>query len=361
MHTKEELKELRSKTLEEKIQLSTARIIEWYENWGGEIAVAFSGGKDSTVLLDLVRRIYPNTPGCFCNTGLEFPELRDFVKTVDNIIWLKPRKTFVQILTETGYPIGTKRTAVNIQCGRSARKRGDMKKFDEYCNGVRHGKDGTDYIFMPVAKQLYPLIDAPIRISDRCCAIMKKEILTKYSKSTGYKIMNGTMTEESKMREDAWLKNGCNSFKEGHEISHPLSFWTEQDILQYIRKYNLPYASVYGDLVETSDGTLKFTGRQRTGCAFCAFGAHLEKEPNRYQQLAKTHPQLYDYCMRGGKFDDEGMWIPDKGLGMAFILDYINLKWWNDGDEAIRDEYRRIYHEKEEKQKKLKEQEQKEE
>lgn len=169
------------------------------------------------------------------------------------------------------------------------------------------------------------------------------------------------MTEESKMREDAWLKNGCNSFKEGYEISHPLSFWTEQDILQYIKKYNLPYASVYGDLIEMSEGKLKFTGQQRTGCVFCAFGAHLEKEPNRYQQLAKTHPQLYDYCMRGGKFDDEGMWIPDKGLGMAFVLDYISLKWWNDGDEDKRDEYRRIYHEKEEEQKKLKEQEQKEE
>lgn len=142
---------------------------------GGQIAVAFSGGKDSTVLLDLVRRIYPEVPGCFYDTGLEFPELREFVKTIDNIVWLKPRKSFIEILTDVGYPIGTKRTALNIQCGRSARKRGDMAKFDEYCNGVRHGKDGTDYVFMPVAKQLRPLIDAPIRISDRCCSIMKKK------------------------------------------------------------------------------------------------------------------------------------------------------------------------------------------
>lgn len=34
-HTKEDLKELQSKTLKEKIQISTARIIEWYEGWGG--------------------------------------------------------------------------------------------------------------------------------------------------------------------------------------------------------------------------------------------------------------------------------------------------------------------------------------
>ena len=81
---------------------------------------------------------------------------------------------------------------------------------------------------------------------------------------------------------------------------------------------------------------------------FCGYGCHLEKEPNRFQTFAKTHPQLYDYCMRGGKYDDSGMWIPDKGLGMAKVLDYINVKWWNDGDEAKRDEYREKYKEKEE-------------
>lgn len=85
MPTKEELKELQSKSLEEKIQISTARIIEWYENWEGQVFVSFSGGKDSTVLLDLVRKLYPDVEGVFCDTGLELPEIREFVKTKDNI------------------------------------------------------------------------------------------------------------------------------------------------------------------------------------------------------------------------------------------------------------------------------------
>ena len=51
-HTAEDLRELQTKTLEEKIQISTARIIEWYEHWNGQVCVSFSGGKDSTVLLD---------------------------------------------------------------------------------------------------------------------------------------------------------------------------------------------------------------------------------------------------------------------------------------------------------------------
>ena len=91
MPTKEDLKELQSKSLEEKIQISTARIIEWYENWEGQVFVSFSGGKDSTVLLDLVRKLYPDVEGVFFDTGLELPEIREFVKTKDNIKWLKPK------------------------------------------------------------------------------------------------------------------------------------------------------------------------------------------------------------------------------------------------------------------------------
>lgn len=92
MPTKEQLKELQSKSLEEKIQISSARIIEWYTKWNGQVYVSFSGGKDSTVLLHLVRRLYPQVEGAFCDTGLEFPELRDFVKKFDNIRWLRPAK-----------------------------------------------------------------------------------------------------------------------------------------------------------------------------------------------------------------------------------------------------------------------------
>ena len=135
------------------------------------------------------------------------------------------------------------------------------------------------------------------------------------------------MTHESHLRKEQWLKYGCNAFNSKRPKSAPLSFWNEQDILEYIDKYKLPVASVYGDLVRQEDGTLKFTGCQRTGCVFCGYGCHLDDTPNRFQRLAITHPQLYDYCMRGGKFDDRGLWVPDKGLGMSKVLDYIGVDY----------------------------------
>lgn len=82
MPTAEQLKDLQSKTLKEKIQISSARIIEWYERWNGQVYVSFSGGKDSVVLLHLVRRLYPDVLGVYMDTGLEYPELREFVKKI---------------------------------------------------------------------------------------------------------------------------------------------------------------------------------------------------------------------------------------------------------------------------------------
>lgn len=43
---------------------------------------------------------------------------------------------------------------------------------------------------------------------------------------------------------------------------------------------------------------LDTTKCKRTGCVFCGFGCHLEKEPNRFQRLQVTHPALYNYCMK---------------------------------------------------------------
>ena len=338
-HTKEDLKELQSKSLEEKIQISTARIIEWYEHWDGKVYVSFSGGKDSTVLLDLVRRVYPDVPAVFSDTGLEFPEIREFVKSFDNVEWVKPKLTFTEVITKYGYPIISKNISNTIHGAKKDNVRWKCLM------GILTMKDGTGSSLFNCSKWKF-MLDADFRVGDNCCQVMKKSPVKKYEKETGRKSYVGMMTNESLKRRQAWLKTGCNAY-EGRQQSNPIAFWTEQDILRYIQKYNLSYAPVYGELKE-SNGILYFTNYNRTGCVFCGYGCHLEKEPNRFQTLAKTHPQLYDYCMRGGKYDDSGMWIPDKGLGMAKVLDYINIKWWNDGDEAKRDEYRAKYKEKEE-------------
>ena len=81
-----------------KIILTKQRIREWYERNNGLVYVAFSGGKDSTVLLHLVRSMYPDVKAVYVDTGLEFPEIKDFVKTIENVEIIKPKILFTQVI-----------------------------------------------------------------------------------------------------------------------------------------------------------------------------------------------------------------------------------------------------------------------
>ena len=145
---------------------------------------------------------------------------------------------------------------------------------------------------------------------------MKKKPAKKYEKETDSRAILGTMACEGRSRQSAWLKHGCNAFDSKRPISQPMSFWTEQDVLEYLSLTEIPYASVYGDIVK-ENGKYRTTGCHRSGCVFCGFGCHLEKEPNRFQRLKETHPKLWEYCMRDWN---------SGGLGMKSVLEYIGVK-----------------------------------
>ena len=161
---------------------------------------------------------------------------------------------------------------------------------------------------------------------------MKKNPMKQYEKETGRMPIVATMACESRLRKEHWLIHGCNAFDAKRPRSQPMSFWTEQDVLEYIYTRQIPYASVYGDIFIGEDGKYHTTGAQRTGCMFCMFGCHLEKEPNRFQKLAETHPKIYDYCIGGGS-ETDGVWQPDnKGLGLGKVLGYIGVNYEKPSD-----------------------------
>ena len=164
-------------------------------------------------------------------------------------------------------------------------------------------------------------LEAPFEISNKCCNVMKKNPSHKYNKLTGRHPMTAQMASESRLRTQKWIQNGCNGFDLKEPISNPMAFWTDQDVLLYIKEHNLPICSVYGDIVEDREGTdevegqltisdidgwedmelfdaarlpLKTTGCERTGCCLCGFGCHLEKEgEGRFEKLKETHNGMY--------------------------------------------------------------------
>lgn len=293
------LKARQGYSLEGKIHLTKRRIKEWYEYWNGQVYVSFSGGKDSTVLLHLVRSLYPDVPAVFSDTGLEYPEIKSFVKSIDNVIWLRPKMPFYKVLEKYGYPVVSKKVARFIE---------DLQNPTEKNKATRNLRltgmtcDGKFAPSQKIPKKWLKLVDSEFKISSKCCDLMKKRPFKKYMKETGRKPITGIMTEESNMREKQYLKQGCNAFHlKTTPMSMPMAFWKEEDVWNYLKTYNVPYSKIYD------------MGEKRTGCMFCMFGCHLEKGENRFQRMKKSHPNQWKYCINT--------------LKMGKILDLIGVKY----------------------------------
>lgn len=337
-HTISDLQQMQSLPLSAKIRMTCYRIRQWVDEYGTDgCYVSFSGGKDSTVLLDIVRNEcgYKDIPAVFVDVPTQYPELRDFAKKYDNIIILRPHISFMEVCEKYGFPLISKDVSqavfdVKTQARLSGREYRDAplwhRNFDEnseYCKKYPQYSDARyDYFF-----------DADFDISHKCCNVMKKDPAKKYEKETGRKAILGIMTEESQLRRTSWLKYGCNAFNSKRPTSRPMSFWKEQDVLEYIVKKELPICSVYGDVVEDHnvDGqlegqiklweerpTYKTTGCKRTGCMLCGFGCHLDKPgEGRFERLKETHPKMYgllDVCKNNGvTFREAIEWTNEHG------------------------------------------------
>ncbi len=324
----------------EKKILTDKRIDEWYEFYEGKVYISFSGGIDSTVLLDIARERHPDIEAVFSNTGLEYPEIQSFVKTFDNVSIIRPKMRFDEVIKKYGYPMISKEVAECVYQGRLSLARNDgkysyrLKKL----KGEALDKDGNPSLFNKAKYE--PLLYTDFILGNNCCTITKKNPLKEFSRKSGKMPITAQMASESDLRTQQWCKNGCNGFDMKSPISNPMSFWYKQDALTYIKENNIRICSVYGDIVYEKNGykydnllcdngcRLCTTGCDRTGCIFCGFGLYQEQQKtgiSRFERLKITHPRQYEYCMGGGEHNENGIWQPNKeGLGMAYVIDGLN-------------------------------------
>lgn len=334
-HTMQELKQLQAMPLPVKVAMTNTRIRAWVDYYGKDgVYVSFSGGKDSTVLLHLVRELYPDVPAVFVDTGLEYPEIREFVKTFDNVTWLKPKMNFRQVIEKYGYPVISKDVAQAVYD-----VKGQAKKYNCAASDTklfhRNFDSESEYCkkYPAYSKERYAfLVDAPFSISHKCCDVMKKTPAKEFEKLTGKHPIIGTMADESRIRRMQWLQKGCNAFDCDRPRSTPMAFWTEQDVLRYIKENQIPICSVYGEIIPDSGEELegqmdiadyglakdvrkfKLTQCNRTGCMFCMFGC-TARDWDNFERYKETHPKIYDYIMRP---KEKG------GLNYKEVIDWIN-------------------------------------
>lgn len=273
-----------------KVEMAKIRIRKFVEWAGGinKVYICFSGGKDSTVLAHIANEIYPGIKMVFSDTGLEFPEIKEFVQEKKDEGWdievVRPKKNFLEIIDYYGYPVISKETSMAISRWRNTKF---LKQKHYRMNGrVVNGKKQVVGVIPKKYQQL--AIDNKFKISEKCCEYIKKEPLKTYEKKTGRKPILGTMAGESRMRTVMWNKYGCNALDNKAPYSAPLSIWNDDDIWAYIKEHNLEVAKPYS------------MGYHRTGCIWCAYGIMLEGkngELNRFQMLKKTHYPLWKYVI----------------------------------------------------------------
>ena len=380
----QELYQWQALPLNIKVRMTAERIRNWVNEFGEDgVYLSFSSGKDSTVLGHIIREVcgYKNIPFVFVDVPTQYPELKEFAKTFDNLVILKPKISFAQVCEKYGFPMISKEVSNCVSDARKYVKYLDSQKSkntiltdrqtipyacymadllgidrrinkqNEQYKSLQMGviPSGSEYRLRRLNGELTDskgnysqfnqekykfFLDAPFEISDLCCDIMKKKPAHDYEKKTGRKPIIATMASESVMRTQKWLQDGCNAFNVKRPHSNPMSFWTEQDVLLYIKENNLPICSVYGEVVTDYEAMgqcenqmsfadfgifdkerplLKTTGCQRTGCVLCGSGCHLEKE-SRFLRLKETHPKFHNLLYI----------LKNNGVTYAEAIDWVN-------------------------------------
>ncbi len=296
-------------SLEEKIKQAKQRIIEFYKKYGNQIEISFSGGKDSCVLKWLIEQALPNVYlKIVTATELFHPATFKFIQDLKKEYkgeWIiyPVKKNFIDIINLHGYPIISKQQARNLHSIKSAKNSRET---------IRHslGLKGKSLFTLPM-KYIH-LIDnelCPYKVSELCCNYIKYAV--KHNNNPAFL---GTTIEESRLRRTNWVSKGCNIYDANKPQSRPLSLFTEKDIWDCIKTYNIKVSPIYE------------IGWNRSGCIVCMFGMSLEKmysdrNPNylnRFELLEKHNKKIFDIFVINEKY---GLWKPLTDIGVKLRID----------------------------------------
>ncbi len=281
------LREGQSLPLSVKIGKAQALIQQVVSEHGvDKVYLGFSGGEDSAVLGHLIECMGLSIEFVFSDTGLEFLETYEYVRWWEGefervMTRTRPLMKLPDILAQYGYPLYPKRLAHILS---TEKRKDNLRAVSTRPPGSWHQLEKSN---------LTHVLDTGIKISDKCCELLKHGPAALYAERRGFTAsILGMRADDSRDRRRNWLARGCYyPVKKGVDRVWPLAFWTQADVIKYHRLVGLPRAALYDK------------GFTRNGCRLCGFGCHLAS-PNKFELLAIWYPKFWKRAMTElGYFD----------------------------------------------------------
>ena len=323
-----------------KVRMAEARIRDWQNvcwEYGKDYAVSV-GGLDSIVLLTFCRKVLGDDVQGISVSSLEDKSIQTVHKEM-GVIPIKPLKSKVQILQEYGFPVVSKLAAAKIERLQTpgddspiirAYMTGDMGAWGGFGHNDRFKLPDTWVeLFGGLYADMRPDLNckcAPFKVSDKCCYWLKELPVQQYQQEHNIWPFLGLMQSEGGRRQYSLRMHGCNYVGETTARSCPFNYFTRQDLLQLALDLNVHVPEIYGEIVRDSDGALRTTKAQRTGCSMCGFGIHLDQRPHHFDMLREQNPKEWEFWMYRCVTDPK----TGEKYGWGRVLDYIGVGWEND-------------------------------
>lgn len=265
------------------------------EKYGEEnFYLSFSGGKDSTVLHELLDLAIPgNTiPRVYANTGIELNLVRQFVQDKaeqdQRIVIIKPSQPIKKVLEENGYPFKSKEHSFYLETYQR------NKAYTKTVNRYLYPSEKRKSFGCPQVLRYQFTPDFDLKISDKCCNELKKKPLKQWQKENNkpYSIVGLRQAEGGQRNRTKCLAFNGDKLK----AFHPLAIVGDDFIEWFIEEYNVELSAVYYPPYNF----------RRTGCKGCPFAPDLQKEldtlqeffPNERKQCEIIWQPIYDEYRR---------------------------------------------------------------
>lgn len=309
-----------------KVAYAEKRVWDWVDTcsqYGKHYAVSV-GGLDSITLLAFCRSVLGECEGISVSS-LEDQSIQQVHREM-GVTVITPLKSKVQVLKEFGYPVISKQMSAKIS---RLQTPGDTSPIIKaYMTGEEGAWGGFKTnerfkipdkwikLFGGLYAEFRPDLHcqtAPFKVSDKCCYWLKEEPSRLYQQEHNIWPFLGLMQSEGGRRQYSLRMHGCNYVGETTARSCPFNFFSRQDLLQLALDLHVHVPEIYGEIVRDEDGTLRTTLAQRTGCAMCGYGVHLDGRPHKFDLLYQQNKKEWEFWMYK--------------MGWGEVLDYIGVGW----------------------------------